>query len=81
LAAHSRTWLWSDLDNVARTGPAMLTVTTYERALADYGSLKSFAFQLREPLAEDRFHHLWLQVQRHHGLKLLSDDTERSNVP
>lgn len=81
LAAHSRTWLWSDLDNVARTGPTMLTVTTYERALADYGSLKSFTFQLREPLAEDRFHHLWLQVQRHHGLKLLSDDTERSNVP
>jgi len=74
----SRTWRWCDLDNVSQAGPSLLTVTTYERAPADYGGLKSFAFQLRQALPEDRFHRLWQRVNVHRGLKLIAEYLERS---
>lgn len=77
----SRTWRWADLESVSRTGPFQLTFTTYERALAEYGALKSFTFQLKQPLEEEAFRRLWLRVNRHHGLQPLLTYTERSMEP
>lgn len=74
----SRTWRWRDLESVSRTGPFQLTFTTYERALADYGALKSFTFQLKRPLEDEAFRRLRLRVNRHHGLQPLLTFTERS---
>ncbi len=68
----SRTWRWQDIESVSRTGPFDLTVTTYERALLDYGSRKSFHFQLKRPLEESQYRELWLRVNQTQGLKLLS---------
>ncbi len=67
----SRTWRWSDLESVSRTGPFQLTFTTYERAAADYGGLKSFTFQLKRPLEEGAYRRLWLRVNQQHGLQPL----------
>ncbi|MCS7314793.1 MAG: hypothetical protein RMI94_01520 [Bryobacterales bacterium] len=80
-AEASRTWRWKDLDSVSRTGPFQLIFATYERALADYGGLKSFAFQLKRPLGEEDFRRLWLRVNRRHGLQTYLTTMERSTEP
>lgn len=67
----SRTWRWSDLDSVSRTGPFQLTLLTYERALADYGGLRSFTFQLKRELKEESFRRLWLRLNQVQGLRSL----------
>lgn len=58
----SRTWRWRDIENVSRTGPFQLTVTTYERARGHYGNLKGFNFQLKQELDESRYDELWRRV-------------------
>ncbi len=58
----SRTWRYADIENVSSTGPFQLTLTTYERALAHYGNLKGFNFQLKQPLDEARYDQLWRRV-------------------
>ena len=75
----SRTWRLADIDNIASSGPFDLTITTYERARTQYGSRKGFRFQLKEPLAEDRYNELWRAVNRAKGLPFLNSFTERKN--
>jgi hypothetical protein len=73
----SRTWRYSDIDNISRSGPFQLTVTTFERAAAHYGNRKSFNFQLKEPIAEDRYNDLWRRLNQNKGLKILTLHTEK----
>jgi hypothetical protein len=73
----SRTWRYADIDSVSSTGPFQLTITTYERALAHYGSLKGFNFQLKEGLGEDRYNLLWQRVNESKGLKFITSYNER----
>ena len=61
-AGESRTWRYSDLDSVSSSGPFELTLTTYERSKKDYGSLRSFSFQLKEPLDQSKYDALWKSV-------------------
>jgi hypothetical protein len=68
----SRTWRFEDIDNVSTSGPYRLTITTHERAILQYGSMKAFNFQLKEPLDEARFETLWKRLQRGKGLSFLS---------
>ncbi len=74
----SRTWRYQDLDNASMTDPYELTLTTYERARRQYGSRKSFRFQLKRPLEEERFDALWRRLNREKGLKFLISIEERS---
>lgn len=67
----SRTWRYSDIENVSSSGPYQLTITTYERARSHYGNLKGFNFQLKERLAEVRYNDLWMRVNQAKGLKVL----------
>jgi hypothetical protein len=67
----SRTWRYSDIDNVSSSGPFELTLTTFERAKFDYGSLRSFQFQLKRPLDENRYNELWRRLNEEKGLKVL----------
>ena len=60
----SRTWRLKDIESVSSSGPFELTVTTYERARAHYGSRKAFNFQLKEPLSEARYNDLWRRLFR-----------------
>ncbi len=60
----SRTWRFSDIENISTTGPFQLTLTTYERARMHYGDLKGFNFQLKRPLDEGRYNELWRRQDR-----------------
>lgn len=73
----SRTWRIADIENISRTGPFDLTLTTYERAKTHYGNLKGFNFQLKEPLSEARFNELWREINRAKGLQFLTSYDER----
>lgn len=60
----ARTWRYMDIDNISSSGPFELTVTTHERSAADYGSLKSFHFQLKQALTEVRYNELWWRINQ-----------------
>jgi len=60
----ARTWRYGDIDNISSSGPFELTLTTFERSTTDYGSLKSFHFQLKQPLTEDRYNNLWWRINQ-----------------
>lgn len=60
----ARTWRYGDIDNISSSGPFELTLTTFERSTNDYGSLKSFHFQLKQPLTEDRYNNLWWRINQ-----------------
>jgi hypothetical protein len=57
----SRTWKLSDVTNVNSSGPFELTLTTIE------GENR---VQLKAPLTEDRYQHLWRTISQFHGLKV-----------
>lgn len=68
----SRTWRYEDIDNVSSSGPFQLTITTFERAKLDYGSLKQFNFELKQRLDEARYNDLWLRLNQSKGLRVLN---------
>ncbi|MBK5291382.1 MAG: hypothetical protein JJE04_06890 [Acidobacteriia bacterium] len=68
----SRTWRYTDIENVSTNSPFQLTLTTYERARGHYGSLKGFNFQLKERLTEARYTDLWRRCSQKQGLPVLS---------
>lgn len=72
----SRTWRYGDIENISTSGPFQLTLTTYERANAHYGSLKGFNFQLKQRLDEKRFDLLWKRLNRDKGLRFLAPIAE-----
>ncbi len=73
----SRTWRFKDIENISTSGPFELTVVTYERALAHYGNLKQFNFQLKEPLDEARYNELWRRLNESKGLQLFITSKEK----
>ena len=58
----SRTWRFSDIENISTSGPFQLTIVTYERALAHYGNAKQFNFQLKNRIDEARYNELWRRL-------------------
>ena len=56
--AESRTWRYSDIENIGSSGPFQLTITTLE---------KGFTFQLKQPITEARYNQLWLQIEKTNG--------------
>jgi hypothetical protein len=54
----SRTWRYSDIENIASSGPFQLTITTLE---------KGFNFQLKQPITEATYNQLWLQIEKKNG--------------
>jgi len=74
----SRTWRLEDIENVSTSGPFQLTLTTYERAVTHYGSMKSFNFQLKQKLDGRRVDLLWKRLNRDKGLEFLTSLQERN---
>lgn len=60
----SRTWRVSDIENVSTAGPFDLTITTYEQG-------KSYTFQLKQPLDEQRYQSLWRRLTESRQLRIL----------
>ncbi|MCL5745803.1 MAG: hypothetical protein M1541_18075 [Acidobacteria bacterium] len=78
--SESRTWRYEDIDNISTSGPFQLTITTFERAKLDYGSLKQFNFELKQRLDQARYDDLWLRLNQSKGLKILSSYKQESGA-
>ena len=63
----SRTWRSADIAGISSSGPFQLTVTTFERAPAQYGGRKDFNFELRQPISESKYNELWLRIETKNG--------------
>ena len=72
----SRTWRFTDIDNISSSGPFQLTITTFERARLQYGDHKEFNFVLKQPLEEQRYNDLWLRLNQSKGLQILRSYAE-----
>lgn len=68
----SRTWRYSDIENVSSSGPFQLTITTFEKSMRDYGDLRALNFQLKRPLDEKRYNLLWRRLNQTKGLELIT---------
>lgn len=68
----SRTWRISkDIENISTAGPFDLAISTWERRGLLHGGPSDFRFQLKQPLAEERYEALWRRVQKSKGLDIL----------
>jgi hypothetical protein len=63
----SRTWRYSDIDNISSSGPFQLTVTTFERDKSTFGDRRGFNFELKERITEATYNEMWMQVQKKNG--------------
>jgi len=72
----SRTWRITDIDLVSSSGPFDLTITTFERAGANYAGHEDFHFALKRPLAEADYNALWVRVNEARGLKVLNHNQQ-----
>jgi hypothetical protein len=73
----SRTWRYTDIAGVSSSGPFQLTITTLERAPAQYGGRKDFNFELQQPISEDKYDELWRRVETKNGRIPSQADTEQ----
>jgi hypothetical protein len=60
-SGESRTWKFSDINNVNSSDPFELTISTLE------GENR---VQLKTALTEDRYQDLWLRISQYHGLRV-----------
>ncbi|MBI4905745.1 MAG: hypothetical protein HY820_19080 [Acidobacteria bacterium] len=60
--AASRTWRFSDVENISSSGPYELTLSTYERSKTHYNGYKAYHFELKDRLDEARFQSVWLAL-------------------
>ncbi|HEX6622462.1 MAG TPA: hypothetical protein VF064_02030 [Pyrinomonadaceae bacterium] len=58
----SRSWRWSDIQGVGRSGQYRLSVTTYEPEFG--GPTKSFDFDLKEALTDETYDYVWERVYK-----------------
>jgi hypothetical protein len=63
----SRTWRYSDIDNIGSSGPFQLTVTTFERDKYTLGDRKGFNFELKERITEAAYNEIWMRIQKKNG--------------
>jgi hypothetical protein len=70
-ARTSRTWRLEDIENISTSGPFQLSITSFERAKAQYGNRRGFQFQLKHKLDEKQYNALWRRLQRDKGLDYL----------
>ena len=68
----SRTWrIQKDIENVSSGGAFDLIIATYERRGLLHGGPSEFRFQLKQPLAPERYEALWRRIQKSKGLEIL----------
>lgn len=60
----SRTWQFSQIENVSSSDPFDLTITTFERDDSRFAGRRDFRFQLKTQLTEDRYNALWRRLNQ-----------------
>ena len=72
----SRTWQFRQIENVSRSGPFDLTITTFERDGSRFEGRRDYRFQLKEELTEERYNALWRQLNESHLTQLKQGETQ-----
>jgi hypothetical protein len=62
----SRTWRFTDIQNVASAGPFDLSIVTAEHHGTWNTGSREFRFQLKQPLSEQQFNELWRRLNAIH---------------
>ena len=77
----SRTWHFSQIENISSSGPFDLTVTTFERDGSRFADRRDFRFQLKTELLEERYNTLWrrLNESRHMHTLMRTEAKEKTN--
>ena len=63
--------IWKDIENLSSAGPFDLVLTTHERRGLLHGGPSELRFQLKRPLAAERYESLWRQIHKSKGLEIL----------
>lgn len=58
----SRTWRFSQIENISSAGPFDLTITTFERVGSRFAGRRDFRFQLKAELTGERYNALWRRL-------------------
>jgi hypothetical protein len=58
----SRTWRFADIENIASAGPFDFSIVTREHHGDWNAGAREFRFQLKRPLAEERYNELWRRL-------------------
>lgn len=66
----SRRWPLAQIETATRVSARELLVVAPERAMADQGGMRSFSFQLKQPLGDRELRDLWRSIEAAHGRKL-----------
>lgn len=74
---HSRTWTYRDIESISSSDPFHLTINTYEHQSFHYGSRRTFAFQLKEPIRESAYNELWRKVNTDRLSRMADEAVER----
>jgi hypothetical protein len=77
----SRTWRFEDIGNIATGGLFDLSITTLERSDWRHSGPTEFHFQLKEPLAEDRYNDLWLRIRETKTAGLKESQQNHGQMP
>ena len=67
----ARSWRITDIENISRSGPLDLAITTSEKTGMFRGGDRQFHFQLQQNLSEERYNALWREINRSKGLTFL----------
>lgn len=59
----SRVWRFTDIDSISMAGPFDLSIITLERAGWRHTGPTEFRFELKQPLAENRYNELWRKLE------------------
>lgn len=62
-AGESRTWRFTDIESISMSGPFELSITSLERSGWRHSGPTEFRFQLKEPVAENRYNELWRKIE------------------
>lgn len=66
----SRHWPLGQIETATLVSARELIVVAPERAMADQGGMRSFSFQLKQPMGAQTFRDLWRSIEAAHGTKL-----------
>jgi hypothetical protein len=77
----SRTWRLADIENIASAGPFDFSIATREHHGAWNAGAREFRFQLKRPLAEERYHELWRRLNAARQSALLQNAVQPDRWP
>ena len=60
----SRTWNFTQIENVSSSGPFDLTITTFERDGSRFAGRRDYSFQLKTELPQERYNTLWRELNK-----------------